>query len=253
MNVIIVGYGGMGREIEAVLTSRRHSIVARVDPSTGVGDHDALTSDLLSRADVAIEFAHADGVVDNARAYAEAGVPAVVGTTGWDDRRSAVRRIVEERNASYLWGSNYSVGAHLFFALVERAAAMLNPLPDYDIMVMEIHHNRKKDSPSGTALATAKRILDANERKSRIVDSKLDRRIEPDELHVASLRGGSVPGVHTVYLDSAADTIEVKHTARNRGGFALGAVMAAEWLPGKHGFLQVEDFINELLSKRSSE
>lgn len=251
MNVLIVGYGGMGREIERILYERGHAVSGRVDPAGGAGIERQLDMKLLEKSDVAIEFAQGSGVVGNARAFAEAGLPAVVGTTGWDDRRSEVKRIIEEKQGTYLWGSNYSIGAHLFFNLVERAAALINAVPEYDIMLMEAHHNRKQDSPSGTALTTARKILEANERKKRIVDTKLDRRIESDELHVASLRGGSIPGIHTVYLDSPADTIEIRHTARSRGGFALGAVMAAEWLPGKKGFLSVEDFIGDLLKERS--
>jgi 4-hydroxy-tetrahydrodipicolinate reductase len=253
MNVLIVGYGGMGREIERILTERGHTISGRVDPAGGSDVEPRITPRLLEESDLAIEFAQATGVVDNARSYAEAGVSAVVGTTGWEDRRTEVRKIIEEKKGSYLWGSNYSVGAHLFLNLVERAATLLNRLPDYDILVMEMHHSRKKDSPSGTALTTGERILKVNERKKRIVDSKLDRRIEPDELHIASLRGGAFPGVHTVFLDSFADTIEIKHSAHNRSGFALGAVMAAEWLHEKQGFFRVEDFITELLEERSQE
>lgn len=252
MKVLIVGYGSMGREIERILGERGHTVTARVDPVPGIGDADRVSDELLHGSDVAIEFAHAAGVVENARAYTEAGVPAVVGTTGWADNRAEVRQIVERGKGTYLWGANYSVGAHLFFNLVERAAGLINQLPEYDIMVMEMHHSRKKDSPSGTARTIGERILAVNEKKKRIVDSKLDRRIEQDELHIASLRGGSLPGVHTVYLDSFADTIEITHTARNRSGFALGAVMAAEWLPGKHGFLPVEEFIKELLQERGS-
>lgn len=252
MKVLIVGYGGMGHEIEKVLSERGHVVSGRVDSAAGVADHDRLTPRLLEGSDAVIEFAHASGVVENARAYAQSGVPAVVGTTGWDEQRDDVRGIVEGGDTPYLWGSNYSIGAHLFFNLVEHAATMLNRVPGYDIMVMEMHHNRKKDSPSGTALTTGERILRAYEGKKRIVDTKLDRRIEPDELHIASVRGGAIPGIHSVIIDSIADTIEVKHTARSRSGFALGAVLAAEWLPGKHGFLQVEDFVRELLQERSS-
>ncbi len=251
MNVLIVGYGGMGREIERILSERGHVVSGRIDPAGGAGVETKMSQKLLEEAEVAIEFAQGAGVVDNARAYAKAGLPAVVGTTGWDDRRAEVKRIVEGEQGTYLWGSNYSIGAHLFFNLVERAAALINAIPEYDIMLMEAHHNRKQDSPSGTALTAAQKILDASERKKRIVDTKLDRRIEPDELHVASLRGGSIPGIHTVLLDSPADTIEIRHSARSRSGFALGAVMAAEWLPGKRGFLSVEDFISDLLKERS--
>ncbi|HAK46527.1 MAG TPA: 4-hydroxy-tetrahydrodipicolinate reductase, partial [Spirochaeta sp.] len=133
------------------------------------------------------------------------------------------------------------------FILTEKAAALMNSADQYDIMVNEYHHKLKKDSPSGTALTIAEKIINNSDLKSEIVTDRLDRAIEPRELHVGSIRGGAIPGTHTVTLDSAADSIEIKHTARSRGGFALGAVLAAEWLKGKKGFFRVEDFISESL------
>ncbi|HUZ16946.1 MAG TPA: 4-hydroxy-tetrahydrodipicolinate reductase [Spirochaetia bacterium] len=246
MNLLIVGYGSMGHEIERAAKERGHSIVSRIDMLAGVGDATELSESVLSRSDVAIEFSASSAVVDNARAYAKAGLAAVVGTTGWDDSREMVKTLIEAAGSAYLWGSNFSIGAHIFYNLVEHAAAMVNKVPDYDLALLEVHHNRKKDSPSGTALTAARRILAANTTKRRIVDDKLDRQIERDELHVASVRVGSFPGIHTLLVDSLADTIEVRHTARSRGGFALGAVLAAEWIHGRRGFFQVEDFIQEL-------
>ncbi len=252
MKAVIVGYGSMGREVERALLDRRHTIVSRVDPSPGCGDVRSLDEGILRSGEVVIEFGASAGVLENARRYGAAEIPAVVGTTGWDGSREAVRTVVEQAGSAYLWGANFSIGAHLFFDLVERAARLIDTLPQYDIMMLELHHNRKKDSPSGTALTAASRILAASTRKRRIVDTKLDRQIEPDELHVASLRGGAHPGLHSVILDSAFDTIEITHTARNRSGFALGAVLAAEWLVAgeRRGFLKVEDFIQELLKGR---
>jgi len=254
MKVVIVGYGSMGREVERALLERNHTIVARVDPGPVNGDVHDLDESLLRSAEVAIEFGAGAGVVQNAQRYAGAGIAAVVGTTGWEGSRDAVRKLVEESGIAYLWGANFSIGAHLFFELVEDAARLIDSLPQYDIMMFEAHHNRKKDSPSGTALTAAARILAASSRKRRIVDTKLDRQIEPDELHVASLRGGSHPGLHSVIVDSPADTVEITHTARNRSGFAVGAVLAAEWLVAgrKRGFLRVEEFIQELLKERKT-
>ena len=254
MRAVIVGYGSMGKEIERALLERNHTIAARVDPSPENGDAHELDESLLRSAEVAIEFGASGGVLENARRYAGAGIAAVVGTTGWEESRDAVRKTIEQSEIAYLWGANFSIGAHLFFDLVEQAARLIDSLPQYDIMMLEAHHNRKKDSPSGTALTAAARILAAGTRKRRIVDTKLDRRIEPDELHIASLRGGSHPGLHSVIVDSPADTIEITHTARNRSGFAVGAVLAAEWLVArkKRGFLQVEDFILELLKEKKT-
>ncbi len=236
----------MGREIEKILLDRGHSIAGRVDPS-GSGDYTKLSSEIVAKADMVIEFALPASVRENAELYCAAGVPAVVGTTGWDDRREEVCRLVEKAGGSYLWGSNFSIGAHILFILTEKAASLMNAADNYDIMVNEYHHKLKKDSPSGTALTIAEKIISNSALKTDIVTDRLDRAIKPNELHVGSVRGGSIPGTHSVLLDSDADSIEIIHTARNRSGFAYGAVLAAEWLKDKNGFFRVEDFISETL------
>jgi len=249
MRVAIIGYGSMGREVEKVLKERGHSVSARVDPAQADADSRSLTEKLAGASDMAIEFSHADSVMDNARAYARLGLSAVSGTTGWHSRIEELKGIVLGSKIGYLYGSNFSIGAHLFFALVAAAADLANPCPEYDIMGWEIHHKRKKDSPSGTALTLARLITGRNERKKKVVTERLDRAPAADELHFASVRGGEVPGTHTVMLDSAFDTIELTHRARSRGGFALGAVRAAEWLVGKKGVFEVNEFIQELLRR----
>ena len=141
------------------------------------------------------------------------------------------------------------MGAHLFFALVAAASDLATGCPEYDMLGYEIHHKRKKDSPSGTALSIAKIITARSARKKKLVTERLDRAIGEDELHFASVRGGEVPGIHTVLIDSAFDTIELTHSARSRGGFALGAVRAAEWLLGKKGIFEVSDFVQGILGR----
>jgi 4-hydroxy-tetrahydrodipicolinate reductase len=237
----------MGREVERALAERGHSVTARIDAAAGRGDAPALTPEIVSKADVAIEFSTADSVAANARLYTRLGLSAVVGTTGWQAKLDEVAGLVAGSSIGYLHGSNFSIGAHLFFALVGRAARLIDPLPEYDILSWEVHHRRKKDSPSGTALSMAKVITSASSRKKRIVTERLDRPIAADELHVASVRGGEVPGIHTVLLDSLFDTVEITHSARSRGGFALGAVRAAEWITGRKGMFTVDDFITDLL------
>ncbi len=245
MNVLIVGYGSMGKEIEKILHERDHTVVARIDPAADGADAESLTPETVKGADTAIEFSLAAGVVENAAFYAKSNIRAVVGTTGWDEKVPEVRALFKD-GGSFIYGSNFSIGAHLFFNLVEKAAALISDLPTYDIMMYEIHHKNKKDSPSGTALLTANRILNANKNKKRIVTERLDRRPEPDELHVGSVRGGAEPGQHAVILDSAADSVEIRHRARSRAGFAVGAVLAAEWLQKKEGFFTVEEFLSDM-------
>ena len=238
----------MGREIEKILSERGHVIISRVDPVAPEADATELTKEMLDEADTAIEFSFADAVPGNARLYAEGDIAAVIGTTGWQSSLADVKALFCRRGRC-IHGSNFSIGAHLFFNLVEQAAASISNLPQYDIMMYEIHHSNKRDSPSGTALSTAERIIGAHQGKTEIVTSRLDRRPETHELHVASVRGGSVPGVHTVVLDSSADTVEIKHTARGRSGFALGAVLAAEWLQQQNWFFTIEDFVDDLIAK----
>ena len=242
----------MGHEVETVLRSRGHSVRTRIDPVSEDADLQELSADSINGLDMAIEFSLSGAVLSNAQIYATANVPAVVGTTGWDSDSQAVKKLYEE-SGSYLWGSNFSIGAHVFFSLVEFGAGLISSLPQYDVMLQEIHHKQKKDSPSGTAITTAQRILNSHSGKTEIVTERLDRRPQLHELHVSSLRGGSVPGVHSVFLDSEYDTLEIRHTARNRGGFSLGAVLAAEWLLGKTGFFMIEDFIKDVLTKGGSQ
>lgn len=246
MNVLIVGYGSMGKEVEKVLLARNHAITSRVDIAEGIGDTKTISDKLLTQSEVIIEFSLSDGLTERVRRYAEKGVPAVIGTTGWEAERENVKSIIEKHGSALLWGPNFSIGAQLFIRIVREASKLIDPVPDYDVMMYELHHSNKKDSPSGTALRIGETILGQVERKNTITTERLDRKVNPEELHIGSVRGGSIPGVHTVLFDSAADSIEMKHTARNRGGFALGAVMAAEWVRNKTGFYSVDDFLNSI-------
>ena len=247
MRIAILGYGSMGHEIEKVLTTRGHEVTARVDPRAPGVESATLTPQIASDSDMAIDFTVPSEAVSTISACADLGLSLVMGTTGWYENLEGVRKTVGESSIGLLYGSNFSVGAHLFFALAARASQLVSDLADYDIALSEIHHKRKKDSPSGTALSAGRVILESCPRKTSIVTERLDRPIEPHELHISSLRGGEFPGQHTVYLDSAFDTLQIGHTARNRGGFALGAVLGAEWLQGKRGVYEVAEFAQELL------
>jgi 4-hydroxy-tetrahydrodipicolinate reductase len=240
----------MGREVEAVLASRGHTVALVVDPAAdsekaSVSRH--LTPELLTGCDVAIEFSLAEAVPANVSVYAAAGCPAVVGTTGWLGDLDSVRAVVSGSSGSMVYGSNFSIGAHMFFAVSRFAASLVAGMKEYDLQIHEVHHRLKKDSPSGTALTLARAVMGAVPRKTRIETGRLDRAPAEEELHVSSSRVGSVPGTHTLMMDSTADTIEIRHQARNRGGFALGAVLAAEWIQDREGFFTVEEFVADLL------
>jgi 4-hydroxy-tetrahydrodipicolinate reductase len=240
----------MGQEVERVLRARGHEVALRVDPKAPGADVPSLTAENARNVDAAIEFSHAEAVLENARAYSRFGVNAVVGTTGWYGKLDELKAILKGGETGFLYGSNFSIGAHLFFALVAAATELSNPFPEYDILGWEVHHKRKKDSPSGTALSLARIITGAHSRKKKVVTERLDRAPGPDELHFASVRGGEVPGIHTVLLDSTFDTIELTHSARSRGGLAIGAVRAAEWIQGRRGLFEVSDFIQDILGRK---
>lgn len=245
MRALICGYGRMGREVERVLVQRGHTISARVDPREPA-DAPALTEPLLRDAHVVIDFSHPTAVADNVRACLRAGVPVVVGTTGWEQERDDLRALCQQLEGSVVWGNNFSVGAHLFFRLAAEAARLVRDLEDYDVAIWEAHHHRKADAPSGTALTAAERILDNLGRKREILKGNPQGGpIAAHQLHVASIRVGSEVGLHEVILDSPQDQITLRHHARGRQGFALGAVLAAEWVLGRKGFFSVEEFVSE--------
>lgn len=246
MNILITGYGRMGMEVETILTGRGHTIAGIIDPRGGEGIHTRLSAEITGEADCVIDFSFPGTITDNIHFYIDNKIPAIIGTTGWEQERDAIREKVEQSKSTLLWSSNFAMGTNLFFGLVRKAAGMIKGIPEFDIMVNEYHHKMKQDSPSGTALRIADCILESNPRKTEIVTNRLDRAIEEHELHIGSVRGGMIPGIHTVTLDSAAETIELIHSTRNRSGLALGAVMAAEWLEGKTGFFSGSDYIDQL-------
>lgn len=257
MNIIIAGYGAMGKIVHEICLSRGHNITAIVDPEYIKTNKPAPGSTILPQitqvfadnADCVIEFSWPGSAVANSDKYCNFKINAVMGTTGWYSDIETVKRSVEKSGTGFIYGPNFSIGAHLMFKITAAASRLVKNLPEYDIMGYELHHNNKKDSPSGTALNIADIIINNCGRKKSIVTDKLDRKIKPDELHFASVRGGSIPGTHRVILDSEADSIEISHTARSRKGFALGAVIAAEWINKKSGFFEVRDFMDELLTE----
>jgi 4-hydroxy-tetrahydrodipicolinate reductase len=171
----------------------------------------------------------------------------VVGTTGWQNDFEKVKTVVAETDIGLVYASNFSVGVQLFFRLVKEAAALVNNIAEYDVSVHEAHHKDKIDSPSGTALTAAKILLEHVKRKRSILTGAPEGKIKPDQIQITSTRSGAIVGVHTITFDSVADSIEIRHTAKSRTGFALGALLAAEWVHGKHGLFTFEDVLADSL------
>lgn len=236
MNIALIGYGKMGRIIEQKAKDRNHIVCVRVDPFAKDADiqpkseNELINAVIQNAPDIIIEFSHPDAVKNTIKSLAPLKIPLVVGTTGWYDELEHVRTLVKECNTSLFYATNYSIGVAMFYKIVQSASALMNAYDEYDVALFEEHHAQKADSPSGTALDLARLILAENTKKTEIITESFHEKPQAHQLHVASLRLGSISGTHSVLFDSVADTIELTHRARNREGFALGAVRAAEWL-----------------------
>lgn len=231
MNIALIGYGSMGKMVEAKARERGHSIVTVVNEHHSGLDADAL-ADSLRASEVAIDFTAAEAVRRNVEACMAAGVPLVEGTTGWNGEIDVVRNLVESNNGGLVYGANFSVGVNLFYRIVENASRLLAKFPEYEVFIEEQHHSKKKDAPSGTAIEI-----------KHIVGNHFD-----DDFSISSTRAGYIPGTHRVGFDSPSDQILLEHTARSREGFALGAVMAAEWIKDKKGFFEFSLAMDEIIA-----
>jgi 4-hydroxy-tetrahydrodipicolinate reductase len=227
MTIAIVGYGKMGRMIEGLALEREIAVALKLDEFNNA--HFAgITAANFRDVDVAIDFSTPSTVVGNIDRIAALGVNLVIGTTGWHEQMSHVKKIVERHNIGLIWSPNYSIGVNAFFRIVSGAAKLLANEPQYEAWAWEIHHSAKKDAPSGTLL--------------KLVDEMCEAGYER-QVDVASNRAGKIAGTHEIGFDSAADTITLRHTARSREGFALGAIKAAEWIAGKKGFHEFGDIL----------
>jgi 4-hydroxy-tetrahydrodipicolinate reductase len=247
MKIALLGYGKMGHIIEKIAVDRKHEIVLKID----YDNLHELTAENLSKADAAIEFSTPATVLGNIERCFEAGIPVIVGTTGWYSWLNEVKRQCLDGGHSLIYASNFSVGVNVFFYVNRVLAKLMNNYPYYDVQVEEIHHTQKMDSPSGTAITIAEGIIENIDRKTGWANvltgdgnETANDNIAADQLLIESFRIDSLPGTHTVLYDSEVDTIELKHTAHNRNGFALGAVIAAEWIQGKKGFFEAKDMFN---------
>lgn len=244
MKLALLGYGKMGQIIERFALERGHEVVLKIS----IDNLSDFTTANLAVADVAIDFSAPDAAVANIYKCFEAGVPVVVGTTGWYGKLQEIKNDCLSSNNTLLYGSNFSIGVNLFFHLNTVLAKLMNNYPAYEVQVEEIHHTQKLDAPSGTAMTIAEGIIDQLDRKSEwlneVVGTPIPDVIKNEQLLIESHRLENVPGTHTVVYSSEVDDIEIKHTAHNRAGFALGAVVAAEWLQDKHGFYNIADVFN---------
>jgi 4-hydroxy-tetrahydrodipicolinate reductase len=244
MKIAILGYGKMGRIIEQFATERGHEIVLKIN----IDNTEDLTLTNLGKADVAIDFSTPDSALSNIELCFDAGVPVVVGTTGWYGHLQTVKNKCEQGNNTLLYASNFSVGVNVFFFVNKVLAKIMNRYPQYEVQVEEIHHTQKLDSPSGTAMTISEGILSELDRKNEwvneLIGSGEEFIVKPDQLLIESHRIEDVPGTHTVIYSSEVDDIEFKHKAHNRAGFALGAVLAAEWLEDKTGFYNITDMFD---------
>ncbi len=232
MKILLLGYGKMGKTIEKIALERGHEIVGRIDESN--------RDTAPTKADVAIEFSQPEGAYDNVRFCLENKIPVVCGTTGWLDKKAEIEILTQSCNGTFFFASNFSVGVNLFFRLNEHFAKMIKGFPQYDVSIDEVHHTEKKDAPSGTAITLAEGIMKHITTKKKWVNEETQNR---NELPITSFRIDQVPGTHLVKYVSPFDDIEIRHIAHSREGFARGAVLVAEWLPGKKGVLGMDDFL----------
>jgi 4-hydroxy-tetrahydrodipicolinate reductase len=237
MNIAIIGYGKMGKAIEEIAMHRGHKIVLTIDEHN-LSD---FTKENIDACDVAIEFTGPHTAFENVKKALGFDIPLVCGSTGWLDKLEEANRLCKTRNGSFIYSSNYSVGVNIFFELNKKLAELMEPHKDYELQVTETHHTQKKDAPSGTAITLAEQILERINRKKSWVNHFTDN---PRELEIISERIDPVAGTHKVKYSSGIDDIEIIHTAHNRQGFALGAVMAAEYIRDKKGIFSMKDVLN---------
>ncbi len=231
MNIGLFGYGKMGRMIEQIALERGHAIVAKVDVNTTDVNYNGM--------DVAIDFSTPDSAFHNITNCFEHGVPIISGTTGWLSDYDKAVSFCNEKNGAFIYASNFSLGVNVFFELNSYLAKMMSSLNQYGVTMEEIHHTQKLDAPSGTAITLAEDIIENTDYVAWNSEKENERTIP-----ITSKREGTVPGTHTISYESKVDNIEIKHTAHNREGFALGAVIAAEWIKGKSGVFSMKDVLN---------
>lgn len=231
MKIALLGYGKMGKVIEQIALKRGHEIVLKKSRQDNF--------DGLENADVAIEFSIPESAVQNISACINANIPVISGTTGWLDQYNEIVDLVQQKNGAFIYGSNFSLGVNIFFQLNENLAKMMANLKEYNVAIEEIHHTQKLDAPSGTAISLAEGIISNSNYNKWTMDTPTE-----DQIQIEAKRIGTVPGTHIITYQSEVDTIKIEHEAHSREGFALGSVVAAEWLLGKKGIFTMKDVLN---------
>jgi len=231
MKIALLGYGKMGQTIEKIALDRGHEIVLTIDKDSPSYD--------ITIADVAIDFSTPDSAVSNISACLKNQVPVISGTTGWLEHFDEMKSLCAKSNGAFIYASNYSLGVNIFFELNNQLAKMMSNLEQYKVSIEEIHHKQKLDEPSGTAITLAEGIIE----QTKNTQWELDKTSQDNSIPISAIRSPEVPGTHSITYDSSVDQIEIKHTAHNRQGFALGAVVAAEWIIGKQGVFSMKDVL----------
>lgn len=237
MKIALIGYGKMGHMIEEIALQRGHEIVLKID----VNNQKEFTKENISKADVAIEFTGPDSAFENVIKGLEAGIPLVSGSTGWNNQLEEAKSFCKKKNGSFLHTSNFSIGVNIFFEINKLLAKLMASQPEYDVTMKEIHHTQKKDAPSGTAVTLAEQILSNLPRKKKWVNHAAANK---EELSIVSERIDPAAGTHEVKYSSEVDDIGIIHTAHSRKGFALGAVLAAEYIHDKKGVFTMKDVLH---------
>ncbi len=236
MKIALIGYGKMGKAIEAVAKENGDEIVLKISSS----NQNEFTADNLKHADAAIEFTNPHSAVENIKKCLDANIPVVCGTTGWLKDLPEIKNYIEQKKGAFLFASNFSVGVNLFFALNEYLASLMSSHEEYEVSIEEVHHTQKKDAPSGTAITLAEQLLEKIKAKKNWVNNKTNKE---SELEIISKRIDDVPGIHTIKYNSPIDYIEITHSAYNRKGFAGGALLAAKFIAGKKGIFTMKDVL----------
>ncbi len=238
MNILLLGYGKMGKVIEQIALSRGHQVVGKID----ISNRQELDTFSRDNVDAVIEFSAPEAAYENLKWCMSKGLPTVCGTTGWLHHRPEIEQLCQENKAAFFYASNYSIGVNLFFRLNKQLAKLIAPYPQYSVHTTEIHHIHKLDAPSGTAITLAEELLQHLTNKTEWVNTEEST---DNQIPILSLREGEVPGTHIICYTSEVDSIEIKHTAHNRQGFALGAVVAAEWLAPREGVFGMDELLGE--------